>query len=116
MRWRKTGENDVLSVAAAQASYQDDEFQNFARRKNNESKAIIESMCEELGIRYVKSNANFTFINTGMENRAFQERMREFGLLTGRDFPPYDKSWARISFAKPEEIEYFVEIYKRLFA
>lgn len=116
MRWRKTGENDVLSIAAAQASYQDDEFQNFARRKNNESKAIIESMCEELGIRYVKSNANFTFINTGMENRAFQERMREFGLLTGRDFPPYDKSWARISFAKPEEIEYFVEIYKRLFA
>ncbi len=116
MRWRKTGENDVLGIAAAIASYQDDEFQNFARRKNRESKAILATMCEELGIRYVKSNANFTFINTGMENGSFQSRMREYGLLTGRDFPPYNATWSRISFGKPEEMQYFVEVYRRLFA
>jgi histidinol-phosphate aminotransferase len=112
----KTGETHVLAIEAAYASYQDQEFQNFAIRKNKESREIVEDMCEELGLRYVKSNTNFTFIETGMENKSVQEKMREYGILTGRDFPPYHTSWARISMSKPEEMEYFVQVYKSLFA
>lgn len=112
----KTGETHVLAIEAAYASYQDQEFQAFALRKNKESRKIVEDMCEELGLRYVKSNTNFTFIQTGMENKAVQEKMREYGILTGRDFPPYHTSWTRISMSKPEEMEYFVQVYKSLFA
>lgn len=116
IRWRKTGQNTVLGLEAARASYLDNEFQAFAIRKNRESREIVENMCEELGLRYVKSNTNFTFIETGMDNKAFQAKMREYGILTGRDFPPYNTSWSRISMSKPEEMEYFAQIYKRLFA
>ena len=111
----KTGETHVLAVEAAHASYLDPEFPKFVIRKNKESLAIVENMCEELGLRYIKSNANFTFIQTGMENAKYQERMREYGILTGRDFPPYHSSWSRISMSKPEEMEYYVQIHKRLF-
>jgi histidinol-phosphate aminotransferase len=111
----KTGNTHVLAIEAAHASYLDDEFPKFVIRKNKESRAIVENMCEELGLRYIKSNANFTFIETGMENKAVQEQMREYGILTGRDFPPYHTSWTRVSMSKPEEMEYFVQIYKRLY-
>jgi len=115
MWMRKTGDTHVLGLAAAHASYLDQEFQDFSIRKNKESRAIVENMCEELGLRYVKSNANFTFIETGMENAFVKAKMEEHGILTGRDFPPYHTSWTRVSMSKPEEMEYFVQVYKRLF-
>lgn len=116
MEWRKTGETHVLGLKAAEASYGDREFQDFSIRKNRESRAIVAGMCDELGLRYIKSNSNFTFIETGMENSRFQATMLEYGIATGRDFPPYHKTWSRISMSKPEEMEYFVQVYKRLFA
>jgi histidinol-phosphate aminotransferase len=112
----KTGQTNVLAIEAALASYIDPEFPDFALRKNKESRKIVEDMCEELGLRYIKSNANFTFIRTGMENSVVQEKLREYGILTGRDFPPYHTSWTRVSMSKPEEMKYFVQVYKQLFA
>jgi len=44
-----------------------------------------------------------------------QAKMLEHGIMTGRAFPPYTK-WARISMAKPDEMRYFVQVYKKLFA
>ncbi len=115
MKMRRTGQETVLGLAAAYASYQDMEFQDYSRRKNKESLAIVEGMCEDLGIRYAKSNTNFTFIETGIENAVVQERMLEQGILTGRLFPPFT-TWARISMSKPEDMKYFVQVYKQLFA
>ncbi len=115
MKMRRTGDNNVLGLAAAIASYQDQEFQDFARRKNRESLAIVNRMCEELGVRYTKSNTNFTFIETGIENHIVQERMLEHGILTGRLFPPFT-TWSRISMSTPEHMEYFVQAFRTLFA
>ncbi len=115
MNMRKTGQQTILGERAAYASYQDMEFQDFSRRKNKESLAIVEGMCEDLGIRYAKSNTNFTFIETGIENAVVQERMLEQGILTGRLFPPFT-TWSRISMSTPEHMRYFVQVYKQLFA
>ena len=115
MNNRKTGAQTILGLSAAYASYQDMEFQNFSRRKNKESLAIVEGMCDNLGIRYAKSNTNFTFINTGIQNAVVQEKMREQGILTGRLFPPFT-DWTRVSMSTPEHMKYFVQVYKQLFA
>ena len=112
---RKTGNANILGMQAAYASYQDQEFQNFTLRKNKESLAIVEGMCEELEMRYVKSNANFTFMETGIDVNEVNKAMRENGIITGRPFPPMTK-WLRVSMAKPDEMRYFVQTYKRLFA
>lgn len=116
MNRMKTGDTHVLAIEAAHASYLDPEFPAYAIRKNKESRKIVADMCDELGLRYIKSNANFTFIETGMQNSMVQEKMREFGILTGRDFPPFHDSWSRVSMSKPEEMRYFVQVYKQLFA
>ena len=115
MNMRKTGQQTILGERAAYASYQDMEFQDYSRRKNKESLAIVEGMCEDLGLRYAKSNTNFTFIETGIENAVVQQKMREQGILTGRLFPPFT-TWSRISMSRPEHMKYFVQVYKQLFA
>jgi len=111
----RTGRLNIMGLKAAHASYQDQDFQDFTIRKTRESLAIVEGMCEELGIRHIKSAANFTFIETGVENDIVQAKMLEQGIMTGRAFPPYT-TWARISMAKPEEMKYFVQVYKKLFS
>ena len=112
---RKTGNINVLGLDAAYASYRDEEFQKFTLRKNNESLAIVEGMHEELGHRYVKSNANFTFFETGRDVREINAAFRKEGIMVGRPFPPM-LDWLRVSMAKPEEMRYFVQTYKKLYA
>lgn len=112
---RKTGNINVLGLEAAYASYQDEEFQRFTIRKNKESLAIVEGMHEELGHRYVKSNANFTFFETGRDVREVNAAFRKEGIMVGRPFPPM-LDWLRVSMAKPDEMRYFVQTYKKLYA
>ncbi len=111
---RKTGKQNILGMSAAYASYQDMEFQDFTRRKNKESMAIVVEMFEELGLRYVRSNANFTFFETGIEINDLNSQLREHGIYSGRPFPPFTH-WSRISMAKPDEMRYYVQTYKKLF-
>lgn len=112
---RKTGNVNVLGLDAAYASYQDEEFQQFTIRKNKESLAIVEGMHEELGHRYVKSDANFTFFETGCDIHEVIAAFREEGIIVGRPFPPM-LDWLRVSMAKPDEMRYFVQTYKKLYA
>lgn len=109
-----TGSVSILTQHAALVAYQDQEFQDFSRAKNKEGLAILEGMYEELGLRYVKSNANFSYFETGVDNDTFRQTMSEHGILTGRNFPPFS-NWARVSIAKPEQVAYFVQTYKTLY-
>ena len=109
-----TGRTNIPGVAAALASYQDEEFQNFTIRKNRESLDIVEGMLDDLGLQYVKSNANFTFFRTGRDVNEVREAFRAENIAVGRPFPPMT-DWLRVSMAKPHEMEYFVQVYRKLY-
>jgi histidinol-phosphate aminotransferase len=109
----KTGGVNALGIAAAYASYQDQEFQDFTVRKNRESLDIVEGMLDELGHRYVKSHANFTFIHTGRDIQEVREAFRDENIMVGRPFPPMT-DWLRVSMAKPHEMEYFAQVYRKI--
>jgi histidinol-phosphate aminotransferase len=115
MNTKKTGSLNIVGQHAALASIRDMEFQDFSRARNKESLALVEGMCDELGVNYVKSNANFSFIETGMEVEAFRSLMLSEGIMVGRAFPPFS-NWARVSMQTPQEMAYFVETYKRVMA
>ena len=112
---RRTGNVNALGVEAAYASYQDEEFQKFTIRNNKESLAIVEGMHEELGHRYVKSSANFSFFETGRDVREVGAAFIKEGIMVGRPFPPM-LDWLRVSMAKPDEMRYFVQTYQKLYA
>lgn len=114
IRELRTGKNNILGIEAAYASYQDQEFQDFTRRKNKESLRIVEEMFDELNVRYIKSNANFTFFETGIPVQEINTALLEHGIASGRPFPPFTK-WSRISMDKPEHMRYYVQTFKKLF-
>lgn len=111
---RMTGTLNIMGMRAALASYRDQEHANFVLRKNKESLAITQGYFREAGIRHINSNANFTFVETGHDIAEVQARFMEHNIRVGRPFPPF-RNWMRLSMAKPEEMRYFVETYKKLY-
>jgi len=110
----KTGAINVLGLNAAMASYRDQEFQDFTLRKNRESLDIVEGMLDDIGARYVKSNANFTFIHTGQDVQEVRQSFGDENIMVGRPFPPMT-DWLRVSMAKPQEMRYFTQVYRKLY-
>ncbi len=110
---KKTGSLNIVGQHAALASIRDTTFQDFSRARNKESLALVEGVCDELGVNYVKSNANFSFIETGMEIEKFSALMLEDGIMVGRAFPPFTR-WARVSMQTPEEMQYFVQVFTKI--
>ena len=113
MNMKKTGSLNILGQHAALASIRDMSYQDFSRARNRESLAIVESTCDEMGVNYIKSNANFSFIETGMEIEKFAALMLEQGIMVGRAFPPFT-TWARVSMQTPAEMEYFAQTFKKI--
>ena len=109
----KTGGLTQIGINAAIASYQDREFQEFTLRQNRESIEIMETMLDDLGARYVKSHANFIFIHTGRDIREVRELFQRENVMVARPFPPMT-DWVRISMAKPDEMRYIAQVYRKL--
>lgn len=110
----RSGTAAYPSLMGAITSYQDAEYQKFVVDKNYESLAILYKMFDELGMRYVKAHANFVYADAGRDANEVRDKLRESGVLIGRQYDPFP-NWIRVSTAKPEETEYMVKVYKREF-
>jgi len=111
---KMTGQLNIVGMKAAYASYQDRDFQRFTLDRNRESLDIVEGMCRDMGITYVPSQTNFTFMHTGRDVAEVSAALREAGILIGRPFPPFN-DWIRVSMQKPEEMRYFEQVYRQLY-
>lgn len=110
----RSGTASHPSLMGAITSYQDPEYQKFVVDKNYESLAILYKMFDELGMRYVNAHANFVYADAGRDANEVRDKLRESGVLIGRQYDPFP-NWIRVSTAKPEETEYMVKVYKREF-
>ncbi|MBL4602083.1 MAG: hypothetical protein JKY84_05025, partial [Emcibacteraceae bacterium] len=50
----------------------------------------------------------------GHDAKVVYDKLLESGCMVGRPYQPF-ADWVRISTAKPEEMKYLVEVYKRDF-
>jgi histidinol-phosphate aminotransferase len=113
LRKRLTGTMNIMGLRAAIASYRDREFQSYCFNKNKQSKSIVYKTLRELNCRYVKSETNFIFFETGVQIEQSQKDMKDQGIRVGRPFPPYLK-WCRLSMAKPDEMQQFAVALKSI--
>lgn len=98
---------NLPGLAAAMASYQDEEFQVLSRRKIRAGKEITVAAFEDLGLDYVRGGrGNFEFFDTGMPQADFANAMRQQGFTVGRPFAPYG-SWCRVSMGTVEQMTAF---------
>ncbi|HTK95692.1 MAG TPA: aminotransferase class I/II-fold pyridoxal phosphate-dependent enzyme [Terriglobales bacterium] len=101
-------EDDVNCVAAACgiASLGATAEMLAAAKRMTEDRKAFQTACDQRGIKYISSYANFAMIDCGTASNEVRNTMKASGLLIGRPFPPMDK-WCRVSFGTPEEMTAF---------
>jgi histidinol-phosphate aminotransferase len=110
-----TGTMNIMGLRAATASYRDTEFQSYCFKQNKQSKSVVYETLRELNRRYVESETNFVFFETGIPIEQVRKDMKARGIRVGRPFPPYLK-WCRLSMGKPDEMQKFSEALKSTLA
>lgn len=106
---------NVVGLAAAYASYGDDEFIRFSTQKIVEGRAIVATAFRDHGIEPLPSQTNFVYADIGRDVNAFAARMRERDVLIRRSYPPYD-TYMRVSMGKLEELEVFANVFGELYS
>lgn len=103
---------NIAGAVAAVAALEDTEFRDFALKSNNESRLIVEQALDELGLRYLDSQACFILHEISTEVPLYEQRMAEHNIFVGREFLPI-RGYNRVSLGTPEQMQRFVEVLKQ---
>jgi histidinol-phosphate aminotransferase len=106
--------NNVVGLAAAHASYTDDEFIAFSRGKILEGRRMVIDTLRRNGIEPLPSQANFVYADIGRDATEFQKRLAEHKVLIHRAYEPYT-NWSRISMGKLEDLERFDQVFTEVY-
>jgi len=105
---------NVVGLAAAHASYTDDEFIKFSRGKIHEGRKMVNDTFRENGIEPLPSQANFVYADIGRNATEFQKLMAERNILIRGSFDGYP-NYTRVSMGKLEDIEVFQQVFTEVF-
>jgi histidinol-phosphate aminotransferase len=107
-----TGSLNVFGMAAATAAIQqDDTFTANERARNKAVRDFTTKWFADRGMKPTDAQANFMFVDIGTPARAFRDACRAKGVIVARDFPPFEKTHARISLGTMEEMQKAVQVF-----
>jgi histidinol-phosphate aminotransferase len=107
-----TGSLNVLAMEAAIAAIQQDpSFIAAERARNTASRDFTMKWFADRGMKPTASQANFMFVEIGRPAKEFREACRAKGVLVARDFPPFEKTHARLSFGTMDEMKKAVAVF-----
>jgi histidinol-phosphate aminotransferase len=104
-RWAITFNQNSLAVAAAVASLDDPAHIEAERARNTEARAFTTRFFKDLGYKVMDSQANFLFVEIARSAKGFKEDCARRGILVGREFPPLEKTHARVSIGTIDEMQ-----------
>lgn len=102
---------NTAGAAAALASLNDPQFLDTSLRSNDLSRKIVTQALDELKLEYLPSQANFIFHKVPGDVKTYQERMKQYHIFVGREFPPAI-GWSRLTLGTPDEMLSFVVVLK----
>ena len=106
---------NIVGLAAAHASYQDEDFIEFSTAKIVEGRRIVNRALRSQGIEPLESQTNFVFADIGRNVNDFSALMRERNVQIRRSYAPYD-THMRVSMGKLDELEVFADVFTELYA
>lgn len=110
-----TGSLNLFGMAAATAAIsQDASFTANERARNKGVRDFAMKWFSDRGMKPADCQANFMFVDTGMPAKEFRDACRAKNVLVGRDFPPYEKTHARISLGTMEEMQKAVKVFEQV--
>jgi histidinol-phosphate aminotransferase len=113
-RWIMTFSTNSLAQAAAVASLKDQAHVDRERARNTEVRKYTTRFFNDLGFKTTDSQCNFVFVNIGRPAKEFKEACAKQGVLVGREFPPLEKTWARISLGTMDEMRKATEVFAKV--
>jgi histidinol-phosphate aminotransferase len=109
-----TGSLNVFGMAAATAALQQDSDGKFSANERARNKAVRDFSMKwfaDRGMKPADCQANFMFVNIGTPAKEFRDACRKKNVLVARDFPPFEKTMARISLGTMEEMQKAVAVF-----
>jgi histidinol-phosphate aminotransferase len=112
-----TGSLNVFGMAAATVAIgQDASFTTNERNRNKAVREMASKWFTDRGMKPTDCQANFMFVNIGTPAKAFREACRAKGVMVARDFPPFEKTHARITLGTMEEMTKAVQVFGEVLA
>jgi len=102
----------VFGIAAAIASLNDPKHIEAERARNTEVRNFVVKALNEMGCKSSDSQGNFIFTNVNRTAKEFRDACAAQGVMVGRDFPPFEKTHARISMGTMEEMQKAVAVFR----
>ncbi len=113
-RFVMTFNTNSLAQAAAVASLKDPAHIDQERERNSEVRRYTTRFFSDLGFKTTDSQGNFVFVDIGLPAKEFKEACAKQGVMVGREFPPLEKTWARISLGTMEEMKKATAVFARV--
>jgi histidinol-phosphate aminotransferase len=105
---------NLPAIAAAVTALGNTAHIDQERARNTSVRAFTVKAFEQMGFKATDSQTNFIFVNINRPAETFRNGCREAGVMVGRDFPPYEKTHARVSIGTQAEMERAVAVFKKV--
>jgi histidinol-phosphate aminotransferase len=102
----------VFGVVAAITALNDPAHIEAERSRNLEVRSFTAKALADLGCKCTDSHGNFLFVEIKRPAKDFRDACAKQGVSVGRDFPPFEKTHARISIGTMDEMRKAVEVFR----
>ncbi|MFN8063068.1 MAG: histidinol-phosphate transaminase [Vicinamibacterales bacterium] len=106
--------NNVPVVAAAIASLEDQAHIAEERERNTAARKFTLDFFKTAGFKATDSQTNFIFVNLGRPAKEFRDACAQHNVVVGRDFPPLEKTWSRISIGTMDEMKKATAVFAKV--
>ena len=108
------GSMNTLSAAAAIASITDQEHIAEERQENARVREFTLAAFRDMGFKAPDNHTNHIFVDLGRPASEFRDACLEQKVRVGRDFPPLEHTYSRISLGTMEEMEKAVQVFRNV--
>ena len=105
---------NVLGLAAISGTLDDPAHLEKEVERNTAVRDYTLDFFRSNGYWTTDSQTNFIFVKTNMTAKAFREGCAKHKVTVGRDFPPYEKEYARISLGTMDEMKRATEVFREV--
>ncbi len=108
------GDISELQAVAGIAALNDKAHMQWEKMENKRVRDWTQAQFREMGFETPESETNFIFVNIRRPAVEFRDGCRAQGVSVGRDFPPMEKSYARISLGTMDDMQKAMPIFKKV--
>lgn len=108
------GDINELQAVAGIAALSDKAHMQWEKMENKRVRDWTQGQFKAMGFDSPDSDTNFIFVNIRRPAVEFRDGCRAQGVSVGRDFPPMEKTYARISLGTMEDMQKAMVVFKQV--